>query len=647
MAIVKMSVFQLTFFASERDAVLQRLQTFDKVHIVEQGEPPDESIHALSLTKEHNALQSELSRLEEAIETLRPYVPVPVHWTEKLGNALPRVKTNGEIPVEEILDEIHNEKEAMHRAAEKSKANAEKKQELSHWSALDVSKEQLSAMRSIQAMVGTIPQRWADDVRKYVVSEAKGTAIEFLDGDAKVYYVLVLTNGKDEGLSAVLRDASFQPFPLEDGGTIVEQLRELDRDTMAQQKIIADGKVHLKQLCEKWLTSLEVAYEERAEQRSLLAAEDRLLYSKMLSFMKGYVPTEEVEAFTQAVAGDMDPARYMLTVSPADVNDPEVPILLKNNAIAKPFENIVKTYSLPLYKEMDPTGLIAPWYILFFSIMLGDLGYGALLFLGTTIALRFFHWKPNTAMSLRFFQVLSVPTMLVGLCFGSLFGGLIPIPALVLDPMQDFMTMIVASVALGFVHLLVGLALKGVQLMREGNPKAVVYDVFSWMFILVGLLMVALTTILKGNPLFKTVGFVMAIVGAVLILLFSARDEKGIGRFTWGLYNLYGATSYIGDLVSYTRLTAIMLAGAYIGYAMNMIGGMLTGLGIPGFVVAAVIIIGAHLFNLFLSSLSSYVHAMRLIYVEFFGKFFEGGGKPFRGMRPEPKYVELQSPRER
>lgn len=647
MAIVKMSVFQLTFFASERDALLQRLQTFDKVHIVEQGEPPDESIHALSLTKEQNALQSELSRLEEAIETLRPYVPVPAHWTEKLGNALPRVKTNGEISVEEILDEIHNEKEAMHRAAEKSKANAEKKQELSHWSALDVSKEQLSAMRSIQAMVGTIPQRWADDVRKYVASEATGTAIEFLDGDAKVYYVLVLTNGKDEGLSAVLRDASFQPFPLEDGGTIVEQLRELDRDTMAQQKIIADGKVHLKQLCEKWLTDLEVAYEERAEQRSLLAAEDRLLYSKMLSFMKGYVPTEEVEAFTQAVAGDMDPARYMLTVSPADVNDPDVPILLKNNAIAKPFENIVKTYSLPLYKEMDPTGLIAPWYILFFSIMLGDLGYGALLFLGTTIALRFFHWKPTTAMSLRFFQVLSVPTMLVGLCFGSLFGGLIPIPALVLDPMQDFMTMIVASVALGFVHLLVGLALKGVQLMREGNPKAVVYDVFSWMFILVGLLMVALTTILKGNPLFKTVGFVMAIVGAVLILLFSARDEKGIGRFTWGLYNLYGATSYIGDLVSYTRLTAIMLAGAYIGYAMNMIGGMLTGLGIPGFVVAAVIIIGAHLFNLFLSSLSSYVHAMRLIYVEFFGKFFEGGGKPFRGMRPEPKYVELQSPRER
>lgn len=647
MAIVKMSVFQLTFFASERDALLQRLQTFDKVHIVEQGEPPDESIHALSLTKEHNALQSELSRLEEAIETLRPYVPVPAHWTEKLGNALPHVKTNGEIPVEEILDEIHNEREAMHRAAEKSKANAEKKQELSHWSALDVSKEQLSAMRSIQAMVGTIPQRWADDVRKYVASEATGTAIEFLDGDAKVYYVLVLTNGKDEGLSAVLRDASFQPFPLEDGGTIVEQLRELDRDTMAQQKIIADGKVHLKQLCEKWLTPLEVAYEERAEQRSLLAAEDHLLYSKMLSFMKGYVPTEEVEAFTQAVAGDMDPARYMLTVSPADVNDPDVPILLKNNAIAKPFENIVKTYSLPLYKEMDPTGLIAPWYILFFSIMLGDLGYGALLFLGTTIALRFFHWKPNTAMSLRFFQVLSVPTMLVGLCFGSLFGGLIPIPALVLDPMQDFMTMIVASVALGFVHLLVGLALKGVQLMREGNPKAVVYDVFSWMFILVGLLMVALTTILKGNPLFKTVGFVMAIVGAVLILLFSARDEKGIGRFTWGLYNLYGATSYIGDLVSYTRLTAIMLAGAYIGYAMNMIGGMLTGLGIPGFVVAAVIIIGAHLFNLFLSSLSSYVHAMRLIYVEFFGKFFEGGGKPFRGMRPEPKYVELQSPRER
>lgn len=647
MAIVKMSAFQLTFFASEKDALLQRLQTFDRVHIVEQGEPTVEGIHALPLAKEHNALQSQISRLEEAIETLRSYVPVPTRWTEKLGNALPQATANVHIPVDEVIDEVHDETETMHRAIEKIKANAEKKQELSHWTALDVSKEQLSSMRSIQAMVGTIPQRWADDVRKFIAAEAKGTTVEFLDADAKVYYVLLLTNGKDEGLNAVLRDASFQPFPLEEGGTIAEQLQALDKDTMAQEKTIADGKVHLKRLCDKWLTSLEVVYEEKAEQFALLNAEDRLLYSKMLSFMKGYVPTEEVDAFTEAVAGNMDPSRYLLDIAPADLNDPDVPILLQNNAIAKPFENIVKTYSLPLYKEMDPTGLITPWYILFFSIMLGDLGYGALLFLGTTLALHFFDWKPNTAMSLRFFQVLSIPTMVVGLCFGSLFGGLIPIPALVLDPMKDFMTMIVASVALGFIHLMVGLGLKGVQLMREGNPKGVVYDVFSWMFILVGLLMVALTTILNGNPLFKTVGFVMAIVGAALVLLFSARDEKGIGRFTWGLYNLYGATSYIGDLVSYTRLTAIMLAGAYIGYAMNMIGGMLTGLGVPGFVLAALIIVGAHLFNLFLSSLSSYVHAMRLIYVEFFGKFFEGGGKPFRGMRPEPKYVDLQSPRER
>lgn len=215
--------------------------------------------------------------------------------------------------------------------------------------------------------------------------------------------------------------------------------------------------------------------------------------------------------------------------------------------------------------------------------------------------------------------------------------------ALIIDPTKDFMTMIVVSVALGFIHILVGLGLKGWQQIREGHPMDVVYDVISWMLILVGLVMVALVMLFKGPDLLKTIGFVMAIVGAVLIFLFSAREEKGIGRFTWGLYNLYGATGYIGDLVSYTRLTAIMLAGAYIGYAMNMIGGMLTSLGVPGYVLAAVIIVGAHLFNLFLSSLSSYVHAMRLIYVEFFGKFFEGGGKPFRGLQPEPKYVDLST----
>lgn len=650
MAIVKMSKFKLALFASEKDALLERLQTFGAVHVIEQTEPDKELLQEAPILPERSTLQARRVRLEEAIDTLRATLPPPEHLTDKLGNALPKADVKeekavsvGKKDVDAALEAVQVENEAMRRAGEKIKSNAEKKVELSHWKKLDITRDDINAMQSVKAMIGTIPQRWADETRQFIAKEAQGTYLEFLNGDARVYYVFLLTDGRDKELANWLRDVNFQPFSLEGEGTIAKQIEELDKDTREQEKAIADGKVHLKRLCESSLKMLEIAYEEDARRLALLDAQDQMLYSQYLTFLEGYVPTDRADDFRQTVEGDMPTSRYALEIEPADPEDPNVPILLKNNAIAKPFESIVKTYSLPLYKEMDPTGLIAPWYILFFSIMLGDFGYGALLFLGTTLALRFFHWKEATETSLRFFQVLSVPTMLVGLCFGSIFGGLIPMKALIIDPTKDFMTMIVVSVALGFIHILVGLGLKGWQQIREGHPMDVVYDVISWMLILVGLVMVALVMLFKGPDLLKTIGFVMAIVGAVLIFLFSAREEKGIGRFTWGLYNLYGATGYIGDLVSYTRLTAIMLAGAYIGYAMNMIGGMLTSLGVPGYVLAAVIIVGAHLFNLFLSSLSSYVHAMRLIYVEFFGKFFEGGGKPFRGLQPEPKYVDLST----
>ena len=650
MAIVKMSKFKLALFASEKDALLERLQTFGAVHVTEQTEPDKELLQEAPILPERSTLQARRLRLEEAIDTLHATLPPPEHLTDKLGNALPKADAEeeeavsvGKEDVDAALEAVQAENEAMRRAGEKIKSNAEKKVELSHWKKLDITRDDINAMQSVKAMIGTIPQRWADETRQFIAKEAQGTYLEFLDGDARVYHVFILTDGRDKELANWLRDVNFQPFSLEGERTIAQQIEELDKDTREQEKAIADCKVHLKRLCETSLKTLEIAYEEDARRLALLDAQDQMLYSQYLTFLEGYVPTDRADDFRQTVEGDMPTSRYALEIEPADPEDPNVPILLKNNAIAKPFESIVKTYSLPLYKEMDPTGLIAPWYILFFSIMLGDFGYGALLFLGTTLALRFFHWKEATETSLRFFQVLSVPTMLVGLCFGSIFGGLIPMKALIIDPTKDFMTMIVVSVALGFIHILVGLGLKGWQQIREGHPMDVVYDVISWMLILVGLVMVALVMLFKGPDLLKTIGFVMAFVGAVLVFLFSAREEKGIGRFTWGLYNLYGATGYIGDLVSYTRLTAIMLAGAYIGYAMNMIGGMLTSLGIPGYALAAVIIVGAHLFNLFLSSLSSYVHAMRLIYVEFFGKFFEGGGKPFRGLQPEPKYVDLST----
>lgn len=695
MAIAKMSRFRLAVFTSESEAVLRSLQAFDQVHVLDvekstaqamtrerpatsdgktgrithketvtasdspivthggQGttDPASRPLMAADVSREESAVHEHLARLDHALQVLQAYRPAPKNFVEKLSNGLPEVTVGANVDgvdaahVRAVIDRMRDLEDQKRRAGEAKRAIAEKRGELSHWKALDVPVEMIHAPKSVRTFVGTIPARWTEQARQFVANHLWRTHLEVISGDAKNSYVFIISAGSHDSLQEFLRDVNFQPVHFEREGTVEEQLKRLsEREAETKQQVEAIDR-ELRELAESEGRQLALAYEEEAARLKRVEAEKQFLTSDYLTFLEGYVPTEREEAFRRAILRVVDEKRMLLNLTPADPDDPNVPTLLENNALVKPFENIVTTFSVPLYKEMDPSGLIAPWYILFFSIMLGDLGYGALLFLGTTLALHFIDFKPKMAQSVRFFQILSVPTMIAGACFGSIFGGLIPMKPLILDPTQDFMTMIVFSLVVGLIHLFVGIGLKGVQLLREGKKIDVVYDVLSWILLLGGLVFAGLTKIFNLPDVATTVGFALAIVGALLVLFFSARDEKGGARFAWGLYNLYGTTSYVGDLVSYTRLTAIMLAGAYIGFAMNMIASLLTGLGIPGFIVAGLILVGAHLFNLFLSTLSSYVHAMRLIYVEFFGKFFEGGGTPFRGLRPEPKYIDVKQPR--
>ena len=324
MAIVKMSKFKLAIFASEKDALLERLQTFGDVHVIEQTEPDKELLQEAPILPERSTLQARRVRLEEAIDTLRATLPPPEHLTDKLGNALPKADVKeekavsvGKKDVDAALEAVQVENEAMRRAGEKIKSNAEKKAELSHWKKLDITRDDINAMQSVKAMIGTIPQRWADETRQFIAKEAQGTYLEFLNGDARVYYVFLLTDGRDKELAHWLRDVNFQPFSLEGEGTIAQQIEELDKDTREQEKAIADGKVHLKRLCESSLKTLEIAYEEDARRLALLDAQDQMLYSQYLTFLEGYVPTDRADDFRQTVEGDMPTSRYALEIEAA------------------------------------------------------------------------------------------------------------------------------------------------------------------------------------------------------------------------------------------------------------------------------------------------------------------------------------------
>ena len=333
----------------------------------------------------------------------------------------------------------------------------------------------------------------------------------------------------------------------------------------------------------------------------------------------------------------------MADFTDAERDNAEVPIRLKNNSLVSPFESLTEMYAMPHYNEIDPTPLFAPFYWLFFGMMGADIGYGIILLAITFVALKFFNLTEGMRRFVKFFFYLSFAVIGWGVIYGSFLGGLVAMPALI-DMNKDFMVMLILSVALGLVHLFFAMAIKAYMSVRDGNPMDAFYDVGLWYMALVGAILWLLGSFLPLPAIVGKIAMVVMIIGMVGIVLFGARDSESIvGRLVGGLYELYGISSYIGDFVSYTRLMALGLSSAFIGYAANLIVGMLFQAGIIGYILGFVVFLGFHFFNVFLTMLSGYVHTARLTYVEFFGKFYEGGGVPFKKFVHPPKYIEYKT----
>lgn len=638
--IVPMSHFSLLALKQDKDRLMARLQRFEEVHFkdlpgADDAAPlerlPEDDVEAL--IQRRNTIQGLIAEIEQHERKNRQLVDRGTRRESILRSLNTQTMTfeelerrAQEIDISALLDKL-DDVEQTPKPGEKTKVLYR----IVPWETDKLLDEELMEIRDGRALLGTVAPEAEDAFAEDVRNLGKVYAIVSRETDGSILFVLKPTAELREHLELLAEKYHLKRRSVE-GVRMNWEIMEFRRtiDQMISRRNRTDGS--LDRMAD-YKESLQIHHEYL--DNLLLRNEEakKFLHTDRALLIEGWVPTARAADFRAAVEeGSTGP--YVLEVEEAPPESAEVPVKLKNNRLVSAFESLTSMYSTPKYNEIDPTPLFTPFYLLFFGMMLADVGYGLIMLVLTGVLLRFLNLKESTAGLLRFLFYLSFPVIGWGFVYGSFFCGMFPLPGLI-DPNSEYTRVLIMALIFGFVHLLTGLGVKAYLYIRSGHPLYALYDVGFWYLTLISLVLLltkGYVPMLAGLPQPLIMGGMIA--GMAGIILTNGRSAKTIlGKGASGLYSLYGLTGYIGDIISYSRLMALGLAGGSIGLAINMIIRMMQGAGIIGIVMSVPVFLGVHVFNLFISGLSAYVHCIRLTYVEFFGKFYEGSGMSFTPFR--------------
>lgn len=633
MAIVKMDKFSLLSFYNKRSSLLNILQNFNYVHFndlkLEENESYLKEVENSAVLK---SLEERQDKLKYAVETVRKYSK------EERPDELKRLdienvyRDSENFDFDLIYDKLLKLVKEREDLVDKNQANDSKIEDLSPWKDINLDINGLYNSPRVFVETGSISSQFYDSLRKELVEKhlEKSLVYKLSEKDKVSYIVGIASLDEEEEFKETLREFGFTRVKIRANGPIGEELEQLKTSSKKYKNDITKLEDEIGDFI-KYMDDFDLYESFLENERKKEESAEYFLKTESMDLIEGFVPADMVETFKKdltSVLGD----EFILDIRKADHDDPDVPIILENNAIVEPYESVVQTYALPRYNEFDPSLLVAIFYTIFTGFMIGDLGYGAIGVIVTLAMLKLKDMPKSTEKMIKLFLGISLSACCFGILFGSVFGGIIDVPFGWIDTQKDINTLIVISLVIGGVSLFTALGMKAYMYIRDGKVLDAIYDVVFWYMALGGPIAYALI----GN---KICLYVMA-VGMVGIVLFAGRYAKSIGgRLGSGVYELYGISSWVGDFVSFLRLMALVLSGGFVAYAVNVIVKMLFGAGIGGIIGGILVFVVFQLFNMFLSYLSAYVHSLRLIYVEMFGKFYEGGGVKFREMLEDTKKI--------
>ena len=388
------------------------------------------------------------------------------------------------------------------------------------------------------------------------------------------------------------------------------------------------------------VSQLELLHDSLISEEERLGAVSKAAASDRCAVLCGWIPEPSIGKVTALLESRGDAYEF---TDPGEDDDP--PILLKNNRFTESFEPVIELYSLPKYGSFDPTSIMSIFYIIIFGLMLADVGYGVLITLACILGVKLMKPKKSTRNMLTMFGKCGIACIVAGILFGGYFGDA---PAVIADrwfskplgelavwfnPLTNFTTFLAVSLAVGAVHLICGLAIKFYVTWKRGHKLDAVFDSGSWIILFLG----------AGIFLFyRPVGIALVALGLLLLITTQGRHNKNpIMKVFGGFASLYDIVGYISDLLSYSRILALGLASMVIASVFNILGTM-PGPSVGGVIFFVVIFLIGHLLNMAINMLGTFVHTSRLQYIEFFGKFYEDGGRPFEPLTSKSKYVTFK-----
>lgn len=477
--------------------------------------------------------------------------------------------------------------------------------------------------------------------------------------NARVYALVICHKSKTSETEEILKQMGFAAPVCICDGIPAEEAEKFRWEIKAAEKMIEDCKKILRDSAPKRdrIKFLADYYTMRISKYEVL---QQLGQSRSVFAMCGYVPTDIVPQLVKKISEG-----YVAAIEASSADEDEAPVSLKNNGFAAPLEGVLETFSLPNKGEVDPTFAMSLFYYFLFGVMLSDAGYGILMVLFCGIALlKLKRLQPEMRKTLKMYFYCGISTTFWGIMFGSFFGDAVQvisttffgktveIKPLWFTPINEPMRMLMFSLLIGIIHLFAGLFIKLYSLVKAGNLKAAICDVVFW-YLLVGGAIVYLLSMQMfvdmANLTFilpPTVGkaAVLAMLsGAVGIALTGGRTSKNpFKRLAKGLYELYNVTGYLSDILSYSRLLALGLATGVIANVFNKMGSMFGG-GVLGAIAFSVVFVIGHTLNMGINLLGAYVHTNRLQFVEFFGKFYVGGGTKYTPFKADTGYYDIKN----